>query len=229
MSTCPFTDEAVAYALEQLTPREKAAFELHLDACSACRLKVREVADVSDLLPFSIQPVIPPPHLKERILEQVAVEQGLERKGRSRRWVLLGAAVAAVAIFLAGGYTLVGFQGWGGSRHATPQERAVVLVGTETAPAASGRVVLHQEGDATVITLQAQSLPGLQPGEAYQLWLIKDGKRTSAGVFVVDGAGDGGLATWISGVPEFDALGITREPDAYGSQPRGPKVLGSRT
>ncbi len=32
---------------------------------------------------------------------------------------------------------------------------------------------------------------------------------------------------WLPAPVEFDALGITREPDPLGTQPRGPKVTGS--
>lgn len=79
------------------------------------------------------------------------------------------------------------------------------------------------------ITLEGQGLAPLAPGEVYQLWLIKDGKRTSGGIFVVDAAGKGGMSTRLPGEAPFDALGVTREPDAFGEQPRGPKVMGSTT
>ena len=63
-----------------------------------------------------------------------------------------------------------------------------------------------------------------QGDEAYQVWLIKDGQRSSAGTFRVSDTsrGIGLLAMPIQGGKlDFDAIGITLEPDEHGSQPRG--------
>ncbi|MBO7746143.1 anti-sigma factor [Paenibacillus sp. MWE-103] len=66
--------------------------------------------------------------------------------------------------------------------------------------------------------------------EAYQVWLVKDGQRSSAGTFRIgrDSRGIGLLAMPIQGKDlDFDAIGITLEPDDRGSQPRGHKMYGS--
>jgi anti-sigma-K factor RskA len=71
------------------------------------------------------------------------------------------------------------------------------------------------------------SLPVLDVTHQYQLWLIKDGKRTSGGVFSVSQAGYGALA--ISSpqpLKEFAAFGITIEPAGGSPGPTGDKVMG---
>ncbi|WP_308636821.1 anti-sigma factor [Paenibacillus silvisoli] len=66
--------------------------------------------------------------------------------------------------------------------------------------------------------------------EAYQVWLVKDGVRTSAGTFRI-GQADRGIGLMAMPIEsaklDFDSIGITIEPDDQGDQPRGTKVFGS--
>ncbi|HEY3366693.1 MAG TPA: anti-sigma factor [Symbiobacteriaceae bacterium] len=233
MHTCPHTDDVITFGLGQLPPDEARNFQRHLVACPACRLQLAEVDATLELLALATPPVDPPPNLKARVVGNVAEAAAADRRKR-RTWTLpaWGAAAAAVAIVL-GSYAVLRIDGLqeriNGIQQAAPVERSIAMVGTAAAPAASGRVLVAREGGGARIALQTQGLPALEPGQAYQLWLIKDGKRTSGGVFVVDATGKGGLATWLPEPAEFDALGITREPDAFSLQPRGQKVMGSST
>ena len=62
------------------------------------------------------------------------------------------------------------------------------------------------------------------------MWLVKDGKRSSAGTFRVNqkDRGIGLLAMPIaSDKLAFDSIGITLEPDDQGDHPRGTKMYGS--
>jgi len=225
---CPLVDEAIAYSLHQMTRTEEQAFTAHLQTCAACRLKLSEIGETVGLLPFALAPAEPPAGLKERILRQIEAEPETRRRWRMAAPVWAAAAMVALVL---GAYSLLRVEGLTqfvrGFQQAARVEQSIPLTGTVAAPQAGGRVLVAHEGGGTRISLQAQGLPTLQPGEAYQLWLIRDGKRQSGGVFVVDATGAGGVATWLPGAVEFDALGITREPDPYGTQPRGTKVMGS--
>lgn len=230
MHACPLVDEASAFSLRLMTADEERSYRAHLEVCLACQLKVQEVAEVLDLLPMAVAPAAPPPALKGRVLQAVA-QEAKAAPARSRRWVAPVWAAAAVVALAVGTYSLVRIQTLQdrlmGFEQAASLERTVSMRGTDGAPGASGRLVYAREGSGTRIALQVEGLPPLQPGEAYQLWLIKDGKRQSGGVFVVDGLGCGGVARWFPERVEFEALGITKEPDPLGQQPRGPKVMGN--
>ncbi len=64
--------------------------------------------------------------------------------------------------------------------------------------------------------------------QAYQVWLLRDGNRSSAGTFRVDEKGIGLLSMAIeSGELNYDRIGITLEPDDKGNHPRGPKTFGT--
>jgi anti-sigma-K factor RskA len=231
MSACPLIDEAVAYCLQQMTHEEARAYQAHLAACLSCRLKVQEIADTVDLLPLAAPPATPPAGLKARLMARLATEAQPPRPEGRRRWLLPVWAAAAVVALTLGISAMLSIRGLerqlAGFQQAAPVERTVALQGTPNAPGASGRVLVAREGSGMRIALQAQGLPPLKSGEAYQLWLIKDGKRRSGGVFIIDGTGCGGVATWFPDNAEFDALGITKEPDPLGQAPRGPKVMGS--
>ncbi|MCW5843718.1 MAG: anti-sigma factor [Caldilinea sp.] len=74
--------------------------------------------------------------------------------------------------------------------------------------------------------LQASDFPPLAPDMTYQLWLIKDGQRTSGGLFTVSDTGNG---TLIFSPPDtldaFDGMGITPEPAGGSSGPTAPPVV----
>ncbi len=103
--------------------------------------------------------------------------------------------------------------------------RLVNLAGTQDAPGASAVLVMNQEG--TQGTLVAADLPTLDPAHQYQLWLIKDGRRTSGGVFSVNAAGYGSLLLASPrSLFELDGFGVTVEPAGGSLGPTGKKVLG---
>jgi hypothetical protein len=64
--------------------------------------------------------------------------------------------------------------------------------------------------------------------QVYQVWLINDNERRSAGTFHVDSNGVGLLAMPVSSNDfTFQSVGISLEPDDKGNQPRGVKVFES--
>ena len=103
--------------------------------------------------------------------------------------------------------------------------RIIALAGTEAAPDATGTLVISDDGEHGALVVDG--LPLLSTGLQYQLWLIRDGQRTSGGVYSVDAEGYGVL--WID-APEplasYAAFGITVEPTGGSPGPSGEKVLG---
>jgi anti-sigma-K factor RskA len=232
MPECRLADDAISFALHQLTAQQREAFRAHLDGCAACRIRVAELEERVGLLALAAPPASPPADLKVRVTARVAEEAA--REVRRRRWTLPAwAAAAAVVAVIIGSYALVQVDrlrtNLESFARAVPVEQTVVLTGTGDAPLASGRMLVARETGGTRLTLQVQGLQPLAAGQVYQLWLIKDGKRTNGGVFVVDATGKGGLATWLPEKAEWDSCGVTLEPDAFGLQPKGTKVMGSKS
>lgn len=103
------------------------------------------------------------------------------------------------------------------------------LVSTRaSSPGARGVVmVVRRAGQANLIVTVQNLAPAKGPAW-YHVWLLKSGVRHSAGVFTVNPKGQGALSVVLPKSLSFDAVGITREPTAFDSSPRGPKVLGAK-
>jgi len=103
--------------------------------------------------------------------------------------------------------------------------RTIALHGTEDAPDAMGTIIVSADGDHGAIVVDG--LETLDTAHQYQVWLIRDGQRTSGGVFSVDEDGYGVL--WVSS-PEplaaYDAVGVTVEPAGGSPAPTGIRVMG---
>ena len=61
------------------------------------------------------------------------------------------------------------------------------------------------------------------PGDAYQLWIIKDGTPTSAGLF--ESTGPAAARTVATGLQDADALAVTAQPATSRTAPEGPILV----
>jgi anti-sigma-K factor RskA len=161
----------------------------------------------------------------------------------------LSPAIAALALMIAAGVSFQSFQLQSELRAAQGENQVLrsqiaanqLLVtdalrpgafvwdlrGTGSAP--SARASLYCYPDSRVGLLTAASLPPLPQGEAYQLWLIRDGQRTSGGLMTVDPSGNGVLSV---DAPEpfgtYTGVGMTVEPAGGSPSPTGQRVLAAQ-
>jgi anti-sigma-K factor RskA len=99
----------------------------------------------------------------------------------------------------------------------------VTLQGQPDAPLADGRAVLSR---ARGLVFTARHLPALQPGRAYQLWIVTATAPVSMGL--LNTAADGSTSAMVPipanlGTPV--AVAVTIEPEGGVPAPTGPKVL----
>ncbi|MEH7176335.1 anti-sigma factor [Neobacillus vireti] len=245
-NSCSFSDELVAYLIGEVTKEEKNMIEDHLLTCSSCRIILEELQEAWNMIPTKLDNVEVPADLKEAVMNSIfREEKGTEETTTPKevssvvnkinrfqlyRW-------AAALIFLA----LVGAT-W---NNLILRNQLKELTNTPLFPAEviqvfnlksadpsnntkEGKAWLYQLGDKKQLVFQVQGLDGTKGTEAYQVWLIHKGKRSSAGVFRVDAQGNGFLQYELKEAETaFEAIGISLEPDANGIQPRGQKVLGT--
>jgi anti-sigma-K factor RskA len=227
-----------AYALGSLDEEEAIQVAEHLDTCPGCRAELLSYQAVAAQLALAAPDTIPPARLKQQILRQLQTPRLEPAIGPHRSWwqrivdlfqraaPVWGLASLALVVLL----VLSNLWWWQRADREGPivtpgGMQVVAMVGTDAAPAAVGTLVIS--GDGEYGTLVVDGLPALDPDHQYQLWLIRDGQRTSGGVFSVNPEGYGAL--WISSpepLSSYPAFGITIEPEGGSSGPTGDKVLG---
>jgi hypothetical protein len=111
------------------------------------------------------------------------------------------------------------------SELARPGFATKELQGAGPAATASARLYLNPTSSTAV--LMATGLHPPVSGYVYQLWLVKDGHRTSGGTFTTDETGNG---TLVITAPEplsgYQTVGVTIEPAGGSPGPTGARVLG---
>jgi anti-sigma-K factor RskA len=218
------------YALGCLDAEEGNAVREHLGSCESCREMLASFRDVSDRLSRSVPMAEPPKALEGRIMR--GIDNALAGRRLSPRWLpqfrhpALAAMAAVLIVALAIGNILQLIK-------ALPvplQPRSgglmtAMLTGTEHAKDAYGTLVLDPKDNKGVLAVNG--LPPLDGAHQYQLWLIRDGQRRSAGVFSVDAEGYGALLLMVPGdFKDFRSFGISIEPLGGSPAPTGVKVMG---
>ena len=235
-------DLAAAYALGALSPEETREFEAYLASSPEAQREVAEYRDVAALLALAGPEAAPSDALKERVLERVG---GLKTRRLPRRAnpVLWGALAAS----------LIAAVGLGSALLSTRRELALMegRLDTATVQVAEQRKTLEHilgpgvemfqltaSGDPEPgiqlfwdrlrhsAILSAYRLKQLDPGKAYQLWFIKDGKPVPSVTFKPTQAG-GAMVQPIEVPPDGDisAAAVTIEPESGSQQPTMPIVM----
>lgn len=232
----PF-DLLPAYVLGSLDDEEALQVSEHLSSCVTCRAELQAFEQVVNDLPLAIDLTEPPDELKGRIMAQASKEHdtGYSEGGQSL-WDRISQSIRSSApAWGLIGLVLILILGlsnavlWGRLNRIENVAQNVLfsipMQGTDATPQAVGMLVVSLDGEHG--TLIVDGLPALDKVSQYQLWLIRDGQRTSGGVFSVDEEGYGSL--WVSSpepLLDFQAFGVTVEPAGGSPGPTGEKVMG---
>lgn len=226
-----------AYALDILDASETELVAAHLQVCASCQDELRAYRQVVDDLPLAMAEADPPPGLKDKIMQQASKTKAASQPQASTNWwqglkerlafrTPAWGLVSLVLILVLGASNLFLWQRLNQIEQNTPSTLATVsLIGGDFTSDATGMLVISQDGNHG--TLIVDGLPALNPSQQYQLWLIRDGQRTSGGVFSVDPEGYGSL--WIDSpkpLVSYNGVGITIEPAGGSPGPTGERVLG---
>ncbi|MDQ0113778.1 anti-sigma factor [Paenibacillus harenae] len=219
---------------------EKEAFERHLISCDSCKQELAELQIVWEELPLDMERIEPPEDLKEQIMA-AAKAAPKRRKARTDRklWKAAIAVAAAALIFVSGSLLDYPFVKNQDTRLETI-EKALMAPASEImqismlkaesteSEHAYGVACIVDNGKSKQFVVYVFGARETKNEEAYQVWLLRDGIRSSAGTFRVNEKGVGLLVMGIESEQlTYDNIGITLEPDETGDQPRGTKAFGT--
>lgn len=221
-----------AYAVDALSPVERAGFERHLRSCGSCAAEVIELQEAAAKLADRVA-TPPPPGLRERVLLEVSRTRQLPPHERFslRRPALRQLMVAAAAAVLVASAAGLGGLAWQQHRsaendrieaaaEARKQDQILQLVMDPRGSQSSGQ--LSVGGEATVVAVDgraavmAEELPPPPDGRAYQLWVIRGSEVRSGGMLDLQ-AGKG--ESLLTGVAGGDTVAVTIEPEGGSRQP----------
>lgn len=240
MATQPHVIELLpAYTLDCLDEEEFVLASEHLAACPDCRTELRAYQAVADQLALAVPDAQPPAHLKRQLMARLQpTRSAASTPARLSWWQQLTALmqrttpvwglIGLVLIVALAASNLWLWQQVSRSQDVSRPEQmpTILLTGTEAAPQATGLLIVSIDGQHG--TLVVDRLPTLDPEREYQLWLVKDGQRTSGGVFSVSRDGYGSV--WVKSpqpLSSYTSFGITIEPAGGSPGPTGEKVLGT--
>ena len=150
-------------------------------------------------------------------------ERAAQRRWFQRPGLILGAAAAAVLLFIGGAF--VGSSLSGANSYTSQQASALAQINAASDVqrasadvAGGGTATLVWSGELGKSALVANDLPALPGDKTYELWYIRDGQATPAGTMESEGTG----STWrvLSGqMSAGDTVGVTVEPRGGSKKP----------
>lgn len=225
-----------AYAIGSLEADELQRVEEHLHSCLVCRNESNAFQTIAGELSFAAPSASPSPELRDRLMQRVRVTHPAPARERVADpvparpfWERLLPAWGLASLFLIlalAASSLILWQRMDQLEFATAPGgmRAVPLSATDNAPDATGFVLISADGDDGALVVDG--LPPLGESQQYQLWLIRDGKRTSGAIFSTDEKAYGGTRIRAPRpLIDYSAVGITIEPAGGSPQPTGKQVL----
>ncbi len=206
---------------------ELAAMRLHLVACAPCRVARDEFNRATSMFALALAPIPPPPYLRARVLS----ETSQDARALANRWWLATAATLFIGLWgwreldVRASRTVIERLQQQNARLsaeitalASADTRTIALTGREVAPSASAKVFLEPDRRRALVFFH--DLPANPGDKSYQLWIIRDSKPVSAGVFDVSESGKASIV--IENLPvatEINGLAVTLEPRGGVAQP----------
>ena len=217
MDTDTLHDLTAAYALDALDAADREVYEEHLAGCTHCQEEFAELSLAAGALAYAVEPVSPPPLLRERILDAARAERPNVVPLRPR-WVSPVAAVAAVVAVAA-----IALGIWNVSLHNRLNSAQTALRGVPL-KGATGSVVVGSGGSSALVVANLGPAPA---GKTYEAWVVAGKSAFPAGTF---SGGEGTTVVRLTRpVPRGALVAVTVEPAGGSKQPTSKPFIVSST
>ncbi len=219
-----------AYALNGLDDDEARQVSEHLAGCHICRAELNAFQNVANQVALAAPDAMPSENLRRRFIERIGEIKSPSRQREAfrapRRLIPIGGLIGALLVFALLASNLFMWQRLNNLEVLSGPlgMRAITLQNTESAPTASGFVIVSSDGLEGVLVVD--ELPPLEANYEYQLWLEKNGSLTSGAVFAVDETGYRGLRIEApQSLLTYSSVRVTVEPLGGSGSPTGDTVL----
>lgn len=239
MITCQQADVlAAALSVGSIDANDQEALLQHLAGCAACRRVAGEYMAAAARLPLALEPVLPSPELRGRLMRAVYAEaaQAKEQSAKARpstwwarAWQVLPASRGFTVAAAAAAVAVIALASWKvtSGQPAAPPSVAVALAATQAAPHAHG-VLTYDRGSRDAV-LTATGLPSpssVVAGRAvYEVWLIRSNGSAVAAAYLSHNP-DGTWSAAVHGdLSAYSVVAATPEPAGGSPTPTGAKVI----
>jgi anti-sigma-K factor RskA len=223
-----------AFVLDSLDSDESSQVQEHLLSCLICRAEADSYQEVSAQIGLLAPAGDPSPDLKERLMTRVQatrpkprVEEKVPARPLLERLLPAWGLASLVLVLALGAVNLFLWQRLDNRDAFTAPGgmRAVPLSPEDAASDATGFVLVSADGEDGALVVDG--LPPLDESQEYQVWLIRNGERTSGALFTTDENNYGGTRIRAPrSLLDYSSVGITIEPVGGSPQPTGERVLG---
>jgi len=206
-------EDISAWVIGALEPAEAAELEDHMRSCESCARHARWLQPATGALLESVEPMVPPPELRERVMSEVRADAAKRQPAGSRErrsfWDFLlrpatAMAVIAIAVAGIGGYLFASSDG--------SDE-----VGPPFDPGPRISATLEREGDTG--TLELTGLHQLEEGRVYQAWVQHGDVMEDSSLFAARADGTATAAIPDEDLRGGDAVHVTIEPRGGSEEP----------
>ncbi|MGO4300945.1 anti-sigma factor [Leifsonia sp. RAF41] len=213
----------LALAAEPVAPRPELKAALFAQLATTPQLPVQDATE--DATEPSPAPAATPPAASSIPAPSSAgpAERAAQRRWFQRPALLLGAAAAAVMLFIGGAF--VGSALSGNNAYTSQQASALAEINAASdvqhataEVAGGGTATLVWSGELGRSALVANDLPELPASKTYELWYLRDGQAIPAGTMQPADSG----STWrvLAGdMAAGDTVGVTVEPRGGSDKP----------
>jgi anti-sigma-K factor RskA len=242
------------YVLGTMAPQQRREVETHLDSgCESCLARLSELGETAARMADALPRQIPSTDLKDRILGSIPPSASDTAPRPVQLWTGRAAALiatAAAVLLAVWTWNLRGDlsdlrtrlarsetetanlrQELETYKDATfllgePGMQFIDMAGVAPNEQAFGKVVIDPDRGAGIVYMY--ELPPTPEGMTYQLWVIREGKPTSAGMFTVNE--DGSAMLSLETMPDLGTIAsfdVTIEPAGGMPEPTGMMYLTS--
>ena len=218
-------DDISAWVIGALEPAEAAALEEHMRTCESCARQARWLQPATGALLESVEPVEPPPELRERVMSEVRADAARRQPAESRSrggfldflrrpaaaMAVVAIIVAVPAIFLTGLGDFLTANGDGDAESEAPS------LASCNSPGGLICATLEREGDTG--TLQVSGLRQLENDRVYQAWVQHGDVMKDSSLFAARADGTATAAIPREDLHGGDAVLVTIEPRGGSEEP----------